>query len=193
MNTFEDMTNSELKEACEDFGLEVKAKNPGKPNKGEYLTALTMFKEEQDLLHKDKIEEKKEKPVKVKESASKRKPQTASQLQKLDLFQKKRVIVRDMQEAQTKDEMVSVSWGNRRIGRQTDWIDLSGEPQYVRQGALNNLKDASMVVHTPKAGGSGGAGMARKSRFVIVDVEPLTIKEIEELKAQQSMRNSKVA
>ena len=51
---FEEMTNAELKEACEDFGLEVKANNPAKPNKGEYVAALNEFKAAQDALHADK-------------------------------------------------------------------------------------------------------------------------------------------
>ena len=188
---FEEMTNAELKEACEDFGLEVKAKNPAKPNKSEYLAALNEFKAKQDATHADRNEEKakleKAEPVK---DGSKRKPQNKAQLAKLDLMRKERVIVRDMQESQTKDEMISVSWGNRLIGRQTDWVDLSGNPQYVRVGAINNLKDATMVVHVQKPG--GGDSMVRKNRFVIVPVDPLSEKELEELAAQQKMRNSKI-
>jgi hypothetical protein len=189
---FEDMTNAELKEACEDFGLKVKAKNPAKPNKTEYLEALNNFKAKQDELHADRIAEKE----KASEAApvtdgSKRKPQSKSQLMKLDLMRKERVIVRDMQESQTKDELISVSWGNRLIGRQTDWVDLSGEPQYVRRGAINNLKEASMVIHVPKK--NGGVNMERRNRFVVVEVEPLSEKELAELASQQKMRNSKMA
>ena len=189
---FKDMANAQLKKACEDFGLEVLAKNPAKPNKTEYLEALNSFKDAQDAIHKDRIEEKEQtKAVRPVTDGSKRKPQSQSSLTKLELFKKVRVIVRDMQESQTKDEMISVSWGNRLIGRQTDWVDLSGEPQYVRQGALNNLKEASMIVHVPKKG--GGASMNRKNRFVIVDVENLTESEFKELRNVQSMRNSKLA
>ena len=193
MNTqFEDMTNAQLKEACEDFGLKVKAKNPAKPNKTEYLEALNSFKAKQDEFHAKRNEEKAEaaKAAPVNDG-SKRKPQSKSQLMKLDLMRKDRVIVRDMQESQTKDELISVSWGNRLIGRQTDWVDLSGEPQYVRRGAINNLKEASMVIHVPKKG--GGVNMERKNRFVIVEVEPLSEKELAELAAVQKMRASKMA
>lgn len=190
--TFEDMTNAELKEACEDFGLEVIAKNPAKPNKAEFLEALNSFKAKQDEIHKDKnVEKEAAAEAAPVTDGSKRKPQSKAQLMKLDLFKKDRVIVRDMQESQTKDEMISVSWGNRLIGRQTDWVDLSGEPQYVRRGALGNLKEATMVVHNKKPG--GGVSMVRKNRFVVVPVNPLDEKEIEELKAQQAMRNSKLA
>ena len=190
--TFEEMTNAELKEACADFGLEVLAKNPAKPNKGEYLTALNDFKAKQDATHADRIEEK----AKVEEAApvtdgSTRKPQSKDQLLKLDLMRKERVIVRDMQESQTKDEMISISWGNRLIGRKTDWVDLSGNPQYVRVGAINNLKEATMTIHTKTP--SGGDTMERKNRFVVVPVEALSEKELEELANQQKLRNSKYA
>jgi len=191
-NTFEDMTNAELKEACVDFGLEVKAKNPAKPNKAEYLETLNEFKASQDGLHAEKNEEK----AKAEEAApvtdgSKRKPQSKSALMKLDLFMKERVIVRDMQETQTKDELLTVSWGNRLIGGQTDWVDLSGEPQYLRRGAIANLKEAGMVVQSRK--GNNGVAKSHKKRFVVVEVEPLTAVEMEELAAVQRMRNSKMA
>jgi len=190
--TFEDMTNAELKEACGDFGLEVKAKNPAKPNKAEYLEALNTFKAEQDKMHgKDDNEEEEKKEVKEVTDGSKRKPQNKFQLMKLDLFRKDRVIIHDQQESQTKDEMISVSWGNRAIGGQTDWVDLSGEPQYVRRGALNNLKEANMVIQMPKP--NGGVHSVHKKRFIVVEVDGLTTEEFEDLKSQQKMRNSKLA
>lgn len=188
-NPFQDMTNAELKEACEDFGLTVEAKNPAKPNKTEYLEALTAFKAKQDEIHGVDPEAEPEKVEKVTDG-SKRKPQSSAQLMRLDLFKKDRVMVRDMQESQTKDEMISVSWGNRLIGRQTDWVDLSGEPQYVRRGALGNLREATMVVHVSK---ENGAGQVRKKRFVVVEVDNLSEAEFADLAAQQKMRNSKLA
>lgn len=192
-NPFEDMTNPELKEACEDFGLTVEAKNPAKPNKTEYLVALNAFKAKQDALHgvdADAEPEKTEKVEKVTDG-SKRKPQSKARLMKLDLYKKDRVIIHDNQESQTKDEMISVSWGNRLIGRQTDWVDLSGEPQYVRRGALNNLKEATMISHVAKP--QGGASQVRKKRFIVVEVEVHTDQEFADLRAQQKMRNSKLA
>jgi hypothetical protein len=187
---FKDMNNAQLKELCEDFGLVVKAANPAKPNKGELLEALETFKATQDKIHGiDREADKADTTVGA--STPKRKPKSLATLQKLELFSKERVVVRDMQETQTKDELISVSWGNRLIGMQTDWVDLSGNPQYVRVGALNNLKDATMSVQEPKPG--GGVSMVNKKRFVIVPVEPLTQKELDELANQQRMRNSKYA
>lgn len=190
MNTFDNMTNAELKEACKDFGLEVIARNPGKPNKEEYLTALNAFKDSQDTLHG--IEEVEEVKKEVVTSKPKKKVQSKPQLMKLDLFKKDRVIVHDQQESQTKDEMVSISWGNRLIGGQTDWVDVaSGEPQYIRRGAIGNLKTANMVTHVSKA--NGGADRASKKRFIVVEQENLTDAQFEDLKNQQKMRNSKQA
>ena len=193
-NPFENMTNAELKEACEEFGLEVVANNPSKPNKAEYLKTLNDFKAQQDKIHGNEDTEKpakEEEPAPVKDASSKRKPQTRAQLVKLDAMKKDRVIVRDMQETQTKDELISVNWGNKLIGRHTDWVDLSGEPQYVRRGALYNLRDATMSVQQPKPG--GGVEMVTKKRFVVMDVDPMTDEELAQLASVQSMRNSKQA
>jgi hypothetical protein len=184
---FEDMTNAELKEACGDFGLEVKASNPQKPNKAEYLEALGAFKAAQDALH----------PAKDKEvltpvtDGSKRKPQSKSQLIKLDLFNKVRVIVHDQQESQTKDELISVSWGNLTTGGQTDMVDLSGEPQYLRRGAIGNLKDATMTVHNTKADGRWSP--LPKKRFIVMEVDAMTSEELAELKNKQKLRSAKYA
>lgn len=192
MTDFEEMTNIQLKEVCEDFGLEIEAKNPAKPNKKEYLEAIEAFKVKQDATHSDRNAEKEASGRVVKGvDDSKRKPQSQSQLMKLELMRKERVIVRDMQESQTKDEMISVSWGNRMIGRQTEFVDLSGNPQYVRVGAINNLKEAPMTVHEQKSG--GGVNMVQKKRFVVVPVEEMSEKELEELANVQKMRNSKLA
>lgn len=187
MNEFNEMTNAQLKEACADFGLVVEAKTPGKPNKTELLAVLAEFKAKQDALH-GKEDEPEVEVASTKPTVKKR---SKDQLMRLDLFMKERVIVHDQQENQTKDEMISISWGNRMIGGQTDWVDLSGEPQYIRRGAINNLKEASMIAHTSKKG--GGANQVRKKRFIVVPTEPLTEIEFEDLKAQQKMRNSKIA
>lgn len=189
---FDEMTNAELKEACEDFGLEVSAKNPAKPNKGEYMEALVAFKTKQDELHAEKNAEKDAvnaaAPV---EDGSNRKPQSKAQLIKLDLFNKVRVVVHDQQDSQTKDELISVSWGNRGTGGQTDMVDLSGEPQYLRRGAILNLRDAHMAQHASKA--NGGVNIGRKKRFIVVEVDAMTEAELKELANKQKLRTAKYA
>lgn len=186
---FEEMTNAELKEACEDFGLEVEAKNPAKPNKAEYLTALSEFKASQDTLHADKVEAKAAEPV---TDGSKRKPQTTTQLIRLDMFNKIRCIVHDQQESQTKDELISVSWGNRTTGGQTDFVDVaSGEPQYIRRGAIINLQNATMAQHTSKD--NGGVDIGRKKRFIVVEVDGMSEAELKDLANKQKLRTAKYA
>jgi hypothetical protein len=172
---FEDMTNPELVVLAESYGLDVEVKG-SKPTKAELLSAFTAFKVGQE---------------KSKTSMVKQKRQTKAQLVKLDAMRKIRVSVRDMQESQTKDELQPVGWGNKLIGRHTDMVDLSGEPQYIRRGAILNLEDTHMVKHTPKPG--GGVTSIRMKRFVVVPVEPLTKKELASLEGIQSMRNSKQA
>lgn len=188
MNPFEEMTNAQLQEACNDFGLEVKAKNPQKPNKTEYLEALNAFKGQQDALHP----KKKEEVLAPVTDGSKRKPQSKETLIKLDVMNKIRVIVHDQQESQTKDEMVSISWGNLTTGGQTDFVDLSGEPQYIRKGAINNLREATMATHNSKQG-AGGVDIGRKPRFIVIEVEGLTAAELAELANKQKLRTAKYA
>lgn len=187
MSEFKEMTNKQLSEACEDFGLEVKSVNPKRPTKDEYITALEEFKVIQDEVNGIDAEKEAEK---LKDSTSKRKVQSPAQLMKLDLFRKERVIVHDQQDNQTKDLMISVSWGNRRIGGQTDWIDLSGSPQYIRRGAINNLKEATTTIQNNKGNG-GGVAYEQRKRFIIVPVEGLTEAELAELAKKQEARNAK--
>ena len=191
---FEDMTNKDLKEACEDFGLEVKSENPKRPTKDEYVAVLNAFKIEQAKINGIDLEEQAaleaEGAAAKKDPTSKRKPQSKVQLMKLDLFRKDRVIVHDQQDNQTKDAMISISWGNRLVGGQTDWIDLSGSPQYIRRGAIQNLKDATCTLQTNKGNG-GGVQYETKSRFIVVPVDGLTEPELAELAKKQEARNAK--
>lgn len=198
---FEDMTNAQLKELVEDFGLTVEAANPAKPNKTELLESLNAFKAKQDAIHNPVVEEKVDAEV-VEEPAvtgrgikapttDVKKVSSKQELMRADLFRKERVIINDNQTAQTKEEMVSVSWGNRMIGGQTDFVPMHGEPQYVRRGALANLREANMVEHVQKE--RGGVEMVKRKRFSIVPVEGLTEAEITALAAKQAMRNASYA
>jgi len=191
---FKDMTNSELKEACVDFGLEVKANNPKRPTKDEYVAVLEAFKVEQARINGIDLEEQAaleaEAEVAKKDPTSKRKPQSKVELMKLDLFRKDRVIVHDQQDNQTKDAMVSISWGNRLVGGQTDWVDLSGTPQYIRKGAIQNLKDATCTIQTNKSNG-GGVQTETRPRFIVVPVDGLTPEELAALAKKQEARNAK--
>jgi len=196
---YDEMTNAQLKEECDDRGIKVEAKSPGKPNKTELLAAIHKaenfepveydedYVSEEDVAKQEAIAAA---PKPIKPVA----PQSEAKLQRLDMMRKTRVIVHDNQDNQTKDkdEVISVSWGNRLLGGQTDFVSLGGEPQYVRRGALKNLEEATTVIHDTKASGSG-ANQQRRKRFIIVPVEGLSVGEIAELAAKQKMRDSKHA
>jgi hypothetical protein len=192
MNEYENYTVAQLKIEAKALGIKVKAKNPGKPNKGEYLAAINSHlnygaDEAVEGMEKAEVKEKE-----VVDTKSTRKPQSAAELMRLEMFRRDRVVIHDIQENQSKDkdELLPVSWGNRLLGGQTDFVSLNGEPQYVRVGALNNLRNATTVVHNK------GENSAKKSvvkRFVITNVAGFTPEELKELGDRQKLRNAKYA
>ncbi len=189
---FEELTREQLIEECTELGIDkvVGSKNPHKPTKDDYLAAIDK------KLSYAGIEEEVIAEVKavVDTTPTTRKPQSASKLARLEMFRKDRVIIHDTQEGQSKDkdEMLSVSWGNRFLGGQTDFVSLNGQPQYIRRGAINNLIDATTVLSMPKSNGNGVTSRVSK-RFVVTEVAGLTPDELEELATKQRMRNAKYA
>ena len=195
MNTdeYKDLTNSQLAEECEALGIKkvLGSKNPHKPTKDDYIAAIIAKLNYEPLDGEDEVEEEVEAEAKIPTT---RKKQTQAQLARLEMFRKDRVVIHDTQENQSKDkdEMISVSWGNRLLGGQTDFVSLNGQPQYVRRGALNNIMDATTIHHKPKANGNG-VSAERGKRFIVTEVAGFTEKELAELATKQKMRNSKYA
>ena len=189
------LTNAQLKEECEDLGIEkvVGARNPGKPTKDDYLAAITA-KFSYEPIPSAEEEEVEEEVDAAAEIPTTRKPQSAAKLARLENFRKDRVVLHDVQDNQSKDkdEILSVSWGNRLLGGQTDMVALNGEPQYIRRGAIKNLLEATTVIHKPKANGNGVVTEVVK-RFIVTEVAGFTPKELAELGSKQKMRNSKYA
>lgn len=191
---YEDMTNKELLELVELGNIKVEdAKNPSKPNKTELVDAIEAHVAKQDADKDNSIIKTPEESLEKLKPGVKKRQETALQLLRKELNTKDRVIINDRQENQTKEESVSVSWGNRGIGVTTDMVYLHGEPQYVRRGALNNLKNAKTTIHNPEKTTTSGAGVQAVPRFIIQYVEGLTQKELDDLAAVQAMRNSKSA
>jgi len=194
LEDYKELTNAQLKEECADMGIEkvIGSKNPAKPSKDDYLKAISRkLSYEPDEIGEDEVEEEDDS---VEEIPTTRKPQSPAKLARLEMFRKDRVIVHDIQENQTKDkdEVISISWGNRLLGGQTDFVSLNGLPQYVRRGAIKNLLEATTIVHKPKPSGNGVITESVK-RFVVTEVAGLTEKELEELANKQKLRNSKYA
>jgi hypothetical protein len=202
---YEAMTNKELQTLIDDFELTVNPKTPGKPTKAELVSVLMAFKVEQDIINgveQDEIDEANDEedeklndelePVlaaKVKASkaiAQKDLPREQRRaLQRADLLRKERVIIFDKQNTQTKIPAMPVTWGNTLIGFHTDIINFSHQkPQYVRRGALANLRDATFT-YSHQEEEFSSVQQITELRYSITEVEGLTDDEIKVLAAQQ--------
>ena len=102
---------------------------------------------------------------------------------------KTRVVVTDhdttqSMEADVLERGVTISWGNKFLGSQTDCVFMHGEPQYVRNGALEAMK--TILIPT----NSKDSTSRTKARFSIAEVEGWTQEKIDELKAQQKLKGN---
>lgn len=199
---YNEMTNAELKALIDDFELTVDAKTPGKPNKAELVSALENYRKQQNIINGveedetedldetndeltpgSKNETKVEKVVPQKLLPREQK----KRLQKADLLRKERVIVIDKQHTQTRIPAITVTWGNKLIGIQTDVIDLkSNKPQYVRRGALANLR-ACTFTYSYQEEEFAPVKQITEERFEIRELEGLTEDEIADLAIKQRM------
>ena len=204
---YEEMTNKELQALIDDFELTLEAKNPSKPTKAELVATLTKFKREQDVLNGNIDEEENDelvndsgsegeitvskKEVKPSKPARELSQSDRKRLQMADLLRKERVLVYDVQDNQTKTPAMSVTWGNSLIGFYTDMVNLeSGKPQYIRRGALANLRDATFT-RSIQEEEFGPVVNQTEFRFNIKELDGLTEEEIETLAAKQKLFNSK--
>ena len=161
---YNEMTNKELQALIDDFELTVQAKTPNKPTKAELIATLDAFKKEQNRINGIEDDEENDtendelvgeensgstKPKKVDDVAKPARSYSKAERKKLqiaDLLRKERVLIYDVQDNQTKTPALTVTWGNSLIGFYTDVINLeSGKPQYVRRGALANLRNATFT------------------------------------------------
>lgn len=199
---YNEMTNAELKALIDDFELTVDAKTPGKPNKAELVSALENYRKQQNIINGveedetedldetndeltpgSKNETKVEKVVPQKLLPREQK----KRLQKADLLRKERVIVIDKQHTQTRIPAITVTWGNKLIGIQTDVIDLkSNKPQYVRRGALANLRSCTFT-YSYQEEEFAPVRQITEERFEIRELEGLTEDEIADLAIKQRM------
>lgn len=199
---YNEMTNAELKALIDDFELTVDAKTPGKPNKAELVSALENYRKQQNIINgveEDETEDLDETNdeltpgSKNETKAEKVVPQKLlpreqkKRLQKADLLRKERVIVIDKQHTQTRIPAITVTWGNKLIGIQTDVIDLkSNKPQYVRRGALANLR-ACTFTYSYQEEEFAPVKQVTEERFEIRELEGLSEDEIADLAIKQRM------
>ena len=204
---YNEMTNKELQALIDDFELTVQAKTPNKPTKAELIATLDAFKKEQDVLNGNIDEEENDelvndsgsegentaskKEVKASKPARELSQAERKRLQMADLLRKERVLVYDVQDNQTKTPAMSVTWGNSLIGFYTDMVNLeSGKPQYIRRGALANLRDATFT-RSIQEEEFGPVVNQTEFRFNIKELDGLTEEEIETLGAKQKLFNAK--
>ena len=202
---YNEMTNKELQALIDDFELTVQAKTPNKPTKAELIATLEAFKKEQNRINGIEDEEENDelvgeensgstKPKKVEGAAKPAKSYSKAERKKLqmaDLLRKERVLIYDVQDNQTKTPAITVTWGNSLIGFYTDVINLeSGKPQYVRRGALANLKNATFT-RSIQEEEFGPVKNIVEERFNIKELDGLTEEEIEILASKQKMFNAK--
>ena len=204
---YEEMTNKDLQTLIEDFELTVNPKTPGKPTKAELVAVLNAYKTQQDIINgiepevaaEDEEEEldtnvesvSVPKPVEPKIAVAKPARELSRNerkaLQRADLMRKERVIIHDMQDTQTKVPAMTVTWGNGLVGIHTDVIDLSSsKPQYVRRGALANLR-LSTYTQSIQEEEYSPVEQRTEFRFSIKELDGLSEDEIANLAAQQRL------
>ncbi len=193
---YNEKTNKELKEICEERNIEVDSKNVSKPTKKEFLTAIEKDDASADSFLTDnaieiveKVEEKTETKVDVKEA--KKKELTKSEMKRMqfnELMAMKRVIVTQVGDNQTKLQNKTFSWGNRVVGHQTDRV-VFGKPWHVREGALRNIR-AAMVTESVQNFEQNRVDTITKPEYIVQDLTPLTKKEIEAIAKRQTIRDS---
>lgn len=203
---YNEMTNKELQALIDDFELTVQAKTPNKPTKAELIATLEAFKKEQNRINGIEDEEENDelvgevdsgstKPKKVEGASKPAKSYSKAERKKLqmaDLLRKERVLIYDVQDNQTKTPALTVTWGNSLIGFYTDVINLeSGKPQYVRRGALANLRNATFT-RSIQEEEFGPVKNVVEERFNIKELDGLTEEDIEILASKQKMFNAKV-
>ena len=202
---YNEMTNKELQALIDDFELTVQAKTPNKPTKAELIATLESFKKEQNRINGIEDEEENDelvgeddsgstKPKKIEYAAKPAKSYSKAERKKLqmaDLLRKERVLIYDVQDNQTKTPAITVTWGNSLIGFYTDVINLeSGKPQYVRRGALANLRNATFT-RSIQEEEFGPVKNIVEERFNIKELDGLTEEDIEILASKQKMFNAK--
>ena len=203
MNTkkFEQMTKAELLKAISQLKLqdkvdELKAET-GKDDdslvNADYVKVLNAFKDKQDEINGVTVEEESDGETSVavtKTVVLNPVPKTREEEIQLAAeynFTKTYVVVTDHDNTQSTDSDdllagVKIQWGNKFTLGQTDIVFMHGEPQYVRNGAIEAMK--TMLIPT----NSENATTRVKKRFSITEVEGWDQDRIDALKEQQRLK-----
>ena len=213
---YKDMTNKDLKEYCENEGIDVDSKNVSKPTKKEYIKSIESFEagqvvteELETILEPEVMEaindsfadeviainnetgvdngvQKEDKTKEVKETRAQKKSK-----QRKEMFALMRVIITSNATNQTKTGgLERISWGNRLLGHNTDNV-IIGKPWHVREGALRNMKNA---VITQSVQDDEGNQIRNETvpAWVIQYLDPLTKDEIKAIAKRQAIRDASI-
>ena len=201
---FEQMTKAELLKAISQLKLQDKVEELkvelGKDDdslvNADYVKVLNAFKDKQDEINginggeeSDALEDETAGAV-TKTVIPNPVPKTREdeiQLAAEYNFTKTYVVVTDHDNTQSTDSDdllagVKIQWGNRFTLGQTDVVFMHGEPQYVRNGAIEAMK--TMLIPT----NSENATTRVKKRFSITEVEGWDQDRIDALKEQQRLK-----
>ena len=198
---FEQMTKAELLKAISQLKLqdkvdELKAET-GKDDdslvNADYVKVLNAFKDKQDEINGVTAEEESADETAgavtktVIQNAVPKTREEEIQLAAEYNFTKSYVLVTDHDNTQSTDSDdllrgVKIQWGNRFTLGQSDVVFMHGEPQYVRNGAIEAMK--TMLIPT----NSESATTRVKKRFSIVEVEGWDQDKIDALKEQQRLK-----
>jgi len=196
MSKYNDFTNAELKQFCEDEGIDVDSKNVSKPTKKEYIAAIEAFNAKNNADAEDFLAT--EEPV-VEPEAKKEEPKTTTKetraqkrrRQYNEMHALKRVIITSNATNQTKTQAIErITWGNRLLGHNTDNVVL-GKPWHVRQGALNNMKNAKTTNSIQDDEGNQ-VRFETVNTYNIQMLDPLTPEEIEKIAKRQTIRDASI-
>ena len=201
---FEQMTKAELLKAISQLKLQDKVEELkvelGKDDdslvNADYVKVLNAFKDKQDEINGVSGEE--ESNVLEDETAAAvtktviPNPVPKTREDEIQLaaeynFTKTYVVVTDHDNTQSTDSDdllagVKIQWGNRFTLGQTDVVFMHGEPQYVRNGAIEAMK--TMLIPT----NSESSTTRVKKRFSITEVEGWDQDRIDALKEQQRLK-----
>ncbi len=201
---FEQMTKAELLKAISQLKLQDKVEELkvelGKDDdslvNADYVKVLNAFKDKQDEINGVTPEEESDE-LEYESLGATAKPVIPSPVPKtredeIQLaaeynFTKTYVVVTDHDNTQSTDSDdllagVKIQWGNRFTLGQTDVVFMHGEPQYVRNGAIEAMK--TMLIPT----NSESSTTRVKKRFSITEVEGWDQDRIDALKEQQRLK-----
>ena len=198
---FEQMTKAELLKAISQLKLQDKVEELkvelGKDDdslvNADYVKVLNAFKDKQDEINGVTVEDDSSDETAgavTKTIVPNPVPKTRDEEIQLAAeynFTKSYVLVTDHDNTQSTDSDdllrgVKIQWGNRFTLGQSDVVFMHGEPQYVRNGAIEAMK--TMLIPT----NSESATTRVKKRFSIVEVEGWDQDKIDALKEQQRLK-----